>query len=248
MVDFLDKTPGRRARGRSRFTDVVAVIPAYNAAETIEPLVRKIRRRIRRCIVVDDGSGDQTGNRARRAGAQLIVHPHNRGKGAALHSALAYLRDEQVSYAVLLDADGQHDPSEIHLLLEKAGRAHADVVCGTRMQNPGDMPQLRQRTNRLISAIISWICRTRLTDAACGFRVISGRAIEVIRLHHPRFAVDQEMLVEAVRHGLTIAEAPVTSIYHEQAESHVRPVKDTLRFIRMFAGLAILRLLRGRIA
>jgi glycosyltransferase involved in cell wall biosynthesis len=248
MVDFLDNAPGRRGRGRSRFNDVVAVIPAYNADRTIESLVRKIRRRIRRCIVVDDGSDDQTGNRARRAGAQLIVHPHNRGKGAALHSALTYLRGEQVSYVVLLDADGQHDPGEIHLLLETAARKGADVVCGTRMDHPGEMPELRQRTNRLISAVISWLCRTRLTDAACGFRVLSRQAVEVIRLHRPQYAADQELLIEAVQHGLTIAETPVSSIYHDKAESHVQPVKHTLRFIRMVAGLAVIRLLRGRIA
>jgi glycosyltransferase involved in cell wall biosynthesis len=251
MVEFLDSSAGPRGggrgRGRGRFHDVVAVIPAYNAGATIEALVRKVRRRIRRCIVVDDGSVDGTSARARHAGAQLIIHPHNRGKGAALYSALAYLREDPPAYVVLLDADGQHDPSESHRLLETADRRKADVVCGTRMRDHANMPSLRYRTNRVISGIVSWLCRIQLTDAACGFRVLSRRAVEVIRLHHTRYDVDQEMLFEAVRHGLTIAEAPVSTIYTDEAASYVRPFKDTVRFIRLVSGLVVLRIVRGRI-
>ena len=140
MVAFIDThTDGIAHPRRPRNHEIIAVIPAYNAEKTIVDVVRKVRQRAGRCIVVDDGCTDGTAQNALQAGAELIVHLSNRGKGAAIHSAFAHLKSQEFQYAVLLDADGQHDPAEIPLFVQKARQENADVVCGTRMRDPQGM-------------------------------------------------------------------------------------------------------------
>jgi len=231
-------------RRRQNVADIVAVIPAYQAEKTIAEVVHQTRRRVARCIVVDDGSQDKTGILARRAGAELITHAGNRGKGAAVRSGLLYLREEQFNYCVLLDADGQHDPNEIPRLVDAARRANADVVCGTRMNNPRGMPWLRRTTNTLMSRITSWLCRIKLSDTQCGFRLLSQHAVKVIELRKDKFEVETEILVEAARHKLIVTETPVSSIYAADHSSHIHPLRDTWRFVRLVAMILARRLVR----
>ncbi len=214
-------------RRRQNVADIVAVIPAYNAEKTIADVVSRTRRRVARCIVVDDGSCDKTGALARRAGAELITHAGNRGKGAALRSGLLFLRDEEFNFAVLLDADGQHDPNEIPKFIDAARRHNADVVCGTRMSNPRGMPWLRRATNRTMSCITSWLCRFTLSDTQCGYRLLSKHAVSVIEIRKSNFEVESEILLEAARHKLAVAEVPVASIYADDHSSHIHPLRDT---------------------
>jgi glycosyltransferase involved in cell wall biosynthesis len=206
-------------------------------------VIHGVRRRVGRCIVVDDGSTDETAVLAKRAGAELIIHASNRGKGAAVRSALACLRGTPFSYAVLLDADGQHDPAEIPRFCEAARRHDADMVLGTRMHAPAGMPWLRRITNRTMSRIISGLCGVPLTDTQCGYRLLSRRAVERMRLTTSNFEVESEMLLDATRQGLTITEVPVRSIYGDDHTSHIRPVRDTIRFLRLVSKLMAVRLL-----
>jgi len=246
MAMFLDidATP-LLSRRRAQTQDLIAVIPAYNAEASIQDVVSRARRKVARVYVVDDGSTDATAANAKRAGASLIVHTSNRGKGAALHSAFACLEDEQFTYLILLDADGQHDPNELHRLVDEARRSQADVVCGTRMDNPQGMPWLRRVTNRTMSCIVSWLCRVKLSDTQCGFRLLSRRAVRVIKLKKTNFEVESEMLLQAARHGLKVTEIPIRSIYGANHSSHIRPVRDTFRFIRLVGWLALARCFGG---
>jgi glycosyltransferase involved in cell wall biosynthesis len=239
---FVDKdSTTMMSRRRAQTHDLLAVIPAFNAAPSIQDVVSKTRRKVSRVYVVDDGSTDATAATAKRAGATLIVHPSNRGKGAALHSALAYLRDEQFNYVIFLDADGQHDPLELHRLVDEARKAHADVVCGTRMANPEGMPRVRRVTNRVMSAIISWLCRVRVSDTQCGYRLLSKRAATLIELKKSNFEVETEILLQAARHGLKVTETPIRSIYGADHSSHIKPARDTIRFLRLVGWLAVAR-------
>ena len=247
MVTILDENKVRQSlRKRALFDGVVAIIPAYNAENTVADIVRKVRRKVPRCVVVDDGSTDRTAEAADKARAELVLHASNRGKGAAIRSGLHYLKNQNVSWVILLDADGQHEPGEIYRFIQHARRVKADVVCGNRMRNPRNMPRLRLITNRTMSAIISLLCNVKIHDTQCGFRLLSKNVVDTIELRKSNFETDSEMLLEASYHGFKVSEVSVTSIYGDQHSSHISPVRDTIRFIRLLAGLALRRLFRRR--
>jgi glycosyltransferase involved in cell wall biosynthesis len=244
MVDFIDNTSNEtEPRRRTQLHGVIAVIPAYNAENTIAKVVAKSFRKAPRCVVVDDGSTDNTGDEAKKAGAEVIVHVHNRGKGAAIRSAIECLKDEDFLYMVFLDADEQHEPGEMGRLIHAARRRHADVVCGNRMNNPKDMPRLRVKVNRLTSRITSRLCGTHIQDTQCGFRLISKNVAQTISITSQRFDVDSELLFLAAQHGFNITDASVSCIYAENYSSHIHPFRDTMRFIRLALSLSIRRLL-----
>jgi len=224
------------------YPNSVAVIPAYNAGKTIASVVKKSLRKVGLCIVVDDGSSDETGNVAENAGAQLIVHVNNRGKGAAVRTALNYLRKISYRYVVLLDADGQHLPGEISRLVQAAQRRKAHLVCGNRMNNPKGMPLVRRITNRAMSKVVSKLCGVNLADTQCGYRLLSRRAVEILRLTKSNFEVDTEILFQIARNGLKVTEVTVSSVYAENHSSHIHPVRDTFRFLRLVFGLLLSRL------
>jgi glycosyltransferase involved in cell wall biosynthesis len=193
--------------------------------------------------VVNDGSGDATATCARDAGARVIEHERNKGKGAALRTGLAHARTAAFEFVVILDADGQHDPEEIPRMVAGARAQGADMICGTRMTNPQGMPWLRRVTNRTMSAFLSWLCRVRLTDTQCGYRLLSARAMKAIELKKDRFEVESEMLIQAVTHKLVVGEVPVRSIYGHDHSSHIKPLRDTSRFIALVWHLAVQRFL-----
>ena len=109
----------------------IALIPAYNEAARVGDVVAVARRHVDEVVVVDDGSTDETVAVAERAGAIVLRHPKNRGKGAAISTALDYFGRSNAEMAILLDADGQHDPSEIEKFVEAANREQAEIVVGT---------------------------------------------------------------------------------------------------------------------
>ena len=236
----------KSAKTKRLIPDVIAVIPAYNAESTIKLVVSKVRRKIERCIVVDDGSSDKTGVLAKEAGAELLIHVSNRGKGAAIKSAFDFLKKQNFKYLILLDADGQHEPGELFRLVQQAKRNRADVVCGNRMKNTKNMPKLRVITNKIMSKITSWLCWTNLSDTQCGYRLVSKRAVNNIKIKKDNFEVDTEILFQASKLGYRISEATVSTIYTEDHASHINPVKDTLRFFRLAIRLLITRLTTKR--
>jgi len=224
------------------YPDVIAVIPAYNAEKTIDNVVRKTLRKVGRCVVVDDGSIDGTGDAAVDAGAELIVHVSNRGKGAAVRTALNSIRKSSYKYMVFLDADGQHQPGEIARLVQAAQRRRAHFVCGNRMSKPEGMPLIRRITNRVMSKIVSKLCGVNLSDTQCGYRLLSKRAAESLQLTKSNFEVDSEMLYQIASNGLKVTEVTISSIYNtEEYSSHIRPVKDTFAFLRLIIGILFSR-------
>jgi len=223
------------------YQDVIAVVPAYNAGKTIGNVVRKTLRKVAHCIVVDDGSSDETGDIAVKAGAELIVHVSNRGKGAAIRTALNVLRKRAYKYVIFLDADGQHQPGEITRFVQAAQRRRAHFVCGNRMNKPDGMPAVRRVTNRVMSKIVSKLCGVSLADTQCGYRLLSKKAIESLRLKKANFEVDSEMLYQVSRKGFKVTEVTVSSIYTENHTSNIHPVGDTFRFICLVLGLLFTR-------
>ena len=210
---------------------MVALIPVYNAAGHVGGVVRRTLAQGVCVVVVDDGSTDDSGGEAREAGAEVIRHTVNRGKGAALKTGLARCRELGCEWMVLLDADGQHDPDDIPQLL--AGRdSGARFILGNRMTQADKMPFTHRVGNRLSSRVLSWLCRQPLPDSQCGFRLLHSSLLDTLRLTADHYEVDSEMLILVSRAGHRIASVPVTTIYADE-HSHIRPVKDLIRQVRL---------------
>jgi glycosyltransferase involved in cell wall biosynthesis len=205
-----------------------AVIPAFNEASSIATLVRRICPSVDRVIVVDDGSTDGTAERARAAGADVIVHEGNRGKGRAVRTGLARVFGGDFTHVLLLDGDMQHLPEEAPSLLAEAERSGADVVLGQRRFERDRMPASRYHANRIGSRVLSWFVGVPVRDTQCGFRVFRVDALRPLRLTATGYEIETEMLVKVRRRGGRVATVPVTAVYAGQT-SKLRPVPDTTR-------------------
>jgi glycosyltransferase involved in cell wall biosynthesis len=227
------------ARIRSQ---TAAVIPAYQDEKHIGDIVRRTRKQVDHVLVIDDGSGDQTAQRAREAGAQVVVHDQNCGKGEAIKTGLEHWFaapnpsggvDRQIAWAILLDSDGQHLPEEIDRFLTAAAtEANRSFFIGNRMNNPAGMPFIRRLVNRYMSRQISGICGQKIPDTQCGYRMVDRQlAPELLRGGH-RFEYDTEALIIASRKGYRIESVPITSVYTDQV-SKIHPLRDAIRFFRL---------------
>jgi glycosyltransferase involved in cell wall biosynthesis len=209
---------------------IAAVIPAWDAAGTVGAVVRGLREALpdATVIVVDDGSSDDTGDRARGAGALVLRHPLNQGKGAALQTGFDEAVRLGADVVLALDADGQHDPAWASRLL--AGLAGGDLVVGSRLQSREGMPWLRRVTNDVTSWWVSRLAGTHIEDSQSGYRAIRATVIRRVRPIARRFDYESEFLVTAARAGFRIAAAPIPTLYNAPG-SHIRPVRDTVRFV-----------------
>jgi glycosyltransferase involved in cell wall biosynthesis len=207
-----------------------AVIPCFNEAGSIGDLTRNALRSVRAVWVVDDGSSDRTRFEAENAGAAVIRHQVNLGKGASVREGLAAVQAAGYEWAVIMDGDGQHDPAEI-MQLKYAAASGADLVIGNRMQNPAAMGGVRRFVNRWMSQRIGKRIGIECPDSQCGFRLVRLDAWAKLRLRQNRFEFESEMLVAFVRAGLKVAFVPV-SCRRARRRSRIRPLVDTVRWFR----------------
>jgi glycosyltransferase involved in cell wall biosynthesis len=219
---------------RTPYTDLAAIIPAYNAGKHLAAVIDRVERYVprNRIVVVDDGSKDDTCAVAERAGVVVEVHPQNRGKGAAIRSGIARAQTLGVPLAVLLDADGQHSPDEIPAFVARQKETGADVVVGNRLENPANMPWLRKATNYVTSAVVSLLAGRRVADSQNGYRLIRLDHFKKFPLTTSRYEIESEMIIRAGRAGGKFASVPIETIYAGEA-SFINPWVDTMRFLRM---------------
>ena len=185
-------------------------------------------------VVVNDGSTDGTSAAAEAAGAHVLEHEVNLGKGAALKTGFEYAIAKGYDAVVTMDGDGQHDPSAIPDFLDALEKCDADIIVGTRMHAVGEMPKLRIWTNRTTSRIVSLITGQDIPDSQSGYRLIRVRVLRDIvkSFVTTRYDTESELLIRAARRGYTTAAVAITSIY-TGAVSHINPIVDTLRFVRL---------------
>jgi len=197
---------------------VVACIPAFNEEASIARVVLTVERFVDRVLVCDDGSTDMTGVIAEALGAEVIRHETNLGYGAALQSLFEEARKGGVDVAVTLDADGQHDPSEIPKLLKRLSLGDVDIVIGSRFLEGGgsEVPEGRKAGIKVLSGLVS-NGEVRITDAQSGFRAYNRHALETLKLSELGMGLSTEILVKAGNHGLKIAEVPISVSYDEDS-------------------------------
>ena len=214
-------------------SQTAAVIPAYQDEKHIGDIVRRTRERLDHVLVIDDGSSDQTAQCAREAGAEVIVHDENRGKGEALKTGLGHWLDREVTWVSLLDSDGQHLPEEIDRFMAAAAAAtRPSFFIGNRMNDLAGMPFIRRVVNRYMSRGISRVCGQEIPDTQCGFRMLDRQLIPELLGGGHRFDYETEVLIIASRRGYQIESVPITTVYTDQV-SKIHPARDAFRFFKL---------------
>lgn len=232
------------------FTDVsplspelLVVIPAWNEAGAVGDVVRAVRVAQPRatCVVVDDGSTDDTARIARDAGARVLSLPFNLGVGGAMRTGFRYARDHGYGAVVQVDADGQHDPGEIQRLVDRLGD-DADIVIGSRFAGSAsfEVRGPRRWAMRLLARAIGALAGRRLTDVTSGFKAAGPRAIGLFADTYPAEYLGDtvEALVIAARAGLELQEVPVDMRERQAGNPSHHPVRAAVYLLR--AGIAFL--------
>ena len=204
-------------------------IPAFDAAPSIATVVGRVLAMSAEVVVVDDGSGDGTGDAARACGVPVLTNSVNLGKGRALKVAFDHLFGSGYDAVVTLDADGQHPPEEMPKLLA-AWREGADLVLGTRAHLYRAMGRVRRASNGTSSWLISHVAGVTLPDCQTGYRLYTRSLIDTIGFPEARFEAESAVLVRAVRRGFRVVGVPVRLDEADgRATSHYRPIVDSLR-------------------
>lgn len=207
------------------------VIPCVNEARTISALVLAIRKVLPQVIVVDDGSADETGALAAKAGAEVIRREDKHGKGAALNAGWRRARERGFRWVLTMDGDGQHATEDIAVLLAAAGQGNADLIVGNRMANAERMPWLRRRVNQWLSRRLSRAAGMDLPDSQCGFRLMRLSAWSTLSLKTEHFEVESEVLLGFAARKYTVKFVPVQVIYGKES-SKIHPLRDTVRWFK----------------
>lgn len=214
---------------------ICALIPAYNAQGTLGSVLKNIRYLEIDIIVVDDGSLDETKKVATAYGAHLLEHPFNLGKGAALRTGFQYILQKDYEVVITLDADGQHNPSEISSLLSIFRRVKPDILIASRASEFGKMTFLRRFWNRLGVKAVARLCHSDITDSQSGFRLIRAEVLKEVVLITSRFETELELLIKACKKGFRVLSVPIdTQKVDGTGSSHFRPVVDTWLVCKVF--------------
>jgi glycosyltransferase involved in cell wall biosynthesis len=213
---------------------VAVIVPAYLTGAGLLQVLEGASRAVGKenVVVVDDGSPDGYPNEAERLGYTVLRHSCNMGKGVALRTGFKWALSHNYSGVVTIDGDGQHDPSLIPALSEKAKTGGADIVIGSRMKDLSTMPLVRVIVNKATSWIVSRLAGQSVEDSQSGFRFISCRVLENIELKGSRYDLESEILIKAARKGFRIAFIPMPTVYGRQP-SFIKPWKDAVRFSKL---------------
>lgn len=231
------------------------VIPALDAQATLAGVIAGVKEAAQGVpiLVVDDGSKDETERVAREAGALVLRHPENRGKGAALQTGFAHALGQGAKAVLTLDADGQHDPVEIAALRAAHLGQREALVIGVRSFDPRLMPRRSRIGNTISTFFISHFAGRTHKDSQSGFRIYPRSLLLSAPLKTSRFDTETELLLWASKMGVPLLEVPIQTIYHRHGHrhghghgpeaqegpvhvTHFRTFSDTIRVLRLVVG------------
>ena len=209
---------------------ILALIPAYNEARHVAGVIAGVKAALP-VLVVDDGSSDDTAAQAEAAGATVLRQQPNQGKGAALRAGFRWAVVQGYDAIIMLDADGQHDPNEIPLFLDRYARQGDDLVIGARRFS--QMPLVRRTTNTIGRWVFSWAVGQPIPDNQSGYRLISRRLMEaLLDSNETGFEFEVEMIVTCLQRGYKLGWVPIRTIYADEV-SHIRPGSHVVGFFRL---------------
>jgi glycosyltransferase involved in cell wall biosynthesis len=209
---------------------ITAIIPALNEEISIGSMVIKTKKFANHVIVVDDGSTDDTAEIARLAGAHVIVHAKNGGKGEALKTGFREACKNGTKVIVTIDADGQHDPSEIPKVAEPILSREFDMVIGSRYLNGNSIPLYRRIGQKILDHVTNVNSGINVTDTQSGFRAFAVHAVPTFGFKQNGFSVESEMLAEAGNAGLRIKEVDIGVRYDVDCSTE-NPIKHGLKVL-----------------
>jgi glycosyltransferase involved in cell wall biosynthesis len=193
---------------------IIAAIPAFNEEIALGSVILRAKKHVDKVIVIDDGSSDATSSIALLAGAELIRHDRNQGKGSALKDAFLRARELNADILVCLDADGQHNPDEIPALLAPIKNNAADMVIGSRFLDvKSEVPVFRRAGQQVLNYLTNTVSHSSVTDSQSGFRAFSKKAIRTLSLEEGGIGIESFMQRSAHDQNLTIAEVPISCRY-----------------------------------
>lgn len=213
---------------------IVAVLPAYNEEVSIGSIVLLTKKFVDNLIVIDDGSSDRTADIARRAGAEVILHEVNKGKGGALKTGFRAAVNLGADIIVTMDSDGQHNPADIPKLVDPIFKGEADIVNGSRYLHGSDRntPGYRRVGQTILDRFTNLSSGLKTTDSQSGFRAFSASTVNVFRFNAQGMAIESEMLSDAGKAGLRIKEAEI-SVRYDVDCSTINPVKHGFEVFAM---------------
>jgi glycosyltransferase involved in cell wall biosynthesis len=230
---------------RTRYPDVWIVIPAFTEATVISDVVADVRSVFDNVVVVDDGSPDDTAERAWQAGAHVVRHPVNLGQGAAIQTGVEYARSRQgAAVFATFDADGQHRVQDVIRMIGRLRADDLDIIVGTRFAGsaPNNMPTLRRLLFPWIAKLSSTSRKLGLTDAHNGLRVFNRTVADGLNLTMNGMAHASEIVADIVDNGWRVAEEPVEILYTDYSMSKGQPLVNGVNII--FDGLLRKRMRR----
>ncbi|MEZ4883096.1 MAG: glycosyltransferase family 2 protein [Chitinophagales bacterium] len=200
---------------------ILVLLPAFNEASVIRSVIQGIRNvGYPNVCVVNDGSSDDTLLNALHSGAIVLSHCINRGAGAAAQTGIAYANKHHFPFIIMMDSDGQHLVEDIEKLCFAMENTMADIVIGNRFALQSNaIPNQRIVYNSLANIFTNLFCSKKYSDTQSGFRLLNRKAIENLQLKNRGFGYCSEMLIEAEKNGLQIAETPIQVIYNEYSMS-----------------------------
>jgi glycosyltransferase involved in cell wall biosynthesis len=222
----------------------VALIAAYNEEDTIGSVVLRTKRHVDKVIVVDDGSKDKTAKIAQLAGATVVQHLNNGGKGEALKTGFEAAEKLNPDIVVCLDADCQHDPDDIPKVIAPILSGEAEMVLASRYLNKEHtkkVPRYRRFGLWVLTRSTNFGSKMKVTDTQCGFRAFSGKILGTFRFKNKGFSVESEMLEDAIENNIRIKEVSTVVRYDGLDTSTEKPGKHGLGVLGF-----IIRIVRDR--
>jgi glycosyltransferase involved in cell wall biosynthesis len=217
---------------------VTVILPAYNEELSIGSIILLTRLYVDNVIVVDDGSSDRTSEIARKAGAEVIRHETNKGKGVALKTGFTAADDLGADIIVTMDSDDQHNPADIPKLIDPILKGEADMVNGSRYLNclNKNTPACRRVGQTILDRTTNLNSGLQITDSQSGFRAFAASTKDVFSFNAQGMTIESEMLADAGKSDLRIKEVNISTRYN--FESQVRtPLRYILVPLRYIVGV-----------
>lgn len=221
--------------------NIIVAIPAYNEEMAIGSIVARCRKYVDKVIVVDDGSKDHTSEISRFVGAEVVIHQKNGGYGAAIMTCFEAAKSHDADAMIIIDADGQHNPDDIPLLIDEMKKRNSDIVIGSRFVDGNaknqKIPAYRKIGMKVLNMATNISSGMAITDSQSGFRIYSKKAIRSISLKNQDMAAGSEILIQAANRNLAISEVPIYIRYDLEDTSSKNPISHGFGVLYSLTGL-----------
>jgi glycosyltransferase involved in cell wall biosynthesis len=221
---------------------ILVCIPAFNEGKVIDKVIKDCLKFSNEVVVCDDGSMDNTYEVADSAGADVIRHEKNIGKGESLRSLFKFARHSNHDIIVTIDGDGQFLPEEIPKLVKNIKENKSDLVIGYRFDDTTEIPNYRRFGNKMLDKMTNMVEEISVRDTQSGFRAYSRKVIDDIDFKMKGFGADAEILIDAAKKGYRLSEEKITVIYDTGTKTSTKnPISHTGEVISSLVEITAVR-------